>query len=79
MSLCVGLEELIGLQQFFHQLNLCWFLQPEVVGIYLPGTGTLGWGAWYVSGAPCSQDIPPEFLFTTNGLGPACSASVPLL
>ena len=22
----------------------CWFLQPEVMGTYLPGTGTLGWG-----------------------------------
>ena len=22
-----------------------WFLQPEVMGTYLPGSGTLGWGA----------------------------------
>ena len=31
--------------RFFHQLNLCQFLQPEIVGTYLPGTGTLGWGS----------------------------------
>ena len=66
MSLCVGLEELIGLQQFFHQLNLCWFLQPEVVGIYLPGTGTLGWGSWFVAEPLSSEDIPPEFSCTTR-------------
>ena len=33
-----------GSSSFFHQLNPCWFLQPEVVGTYLPGTGTLGLG-----------------------------------
>ena len=28
------------------------FLQPEVMGTSLPGTGTLGWGAWYRAGTP---------------------------
>ena len=28
----------------FYQFKLCWFLQPEVMESYLPGTGTLGWG-----------------------------------
>ena len=52
---------------FFHQLNPHWFLHPEIVGTYLPGTGTLGWGAWCGAGAPCSWDIRPEFLSTTDG------------
>ena len=37
---------------FFHQLNPCWFLQPEVMGTYLPGTGTLGWRARCGAGTP---------------------------
>ena len=28
----------------FHSFNPHWFSQPEVVGTYLPGTGTLGGG-----------------------------------
>ena len=56
-------------RSFFHQVNLHWFLQPEVVGIYLPSTGTLHWGAWYGAGIPHCQDIPPEFLSTTRGWG----------
>ena len=36
-------------------LNPLWFLQPEVVGTYLPGTGTLGWGAWCGAGTPRSR------------------------
>ena len=53
-------------QSFFHRLNPCWVLQPEVIGTYLPGIGTLGWGTWCGAGTPGSQDIPPEFLSTTN-------------
>ena len=30
---------------FFHRFNPHGVLQPEVVGLYLPVTGTLGWGA----------------------------------
>lgn len=26
--------------------SLCWFSEPEVMGIFLPSTGNLGWGAW---------------------------------
>ena len=59
----------LGLQHFFHWLNPHWFLQPEIVGLYLPGTGTLGWGDWYGAGTPWSWDIPPEFLSTTSGCG----------
>ena len=35
-----------GSNGFFHQLNPRWFLQPEVVGTYLPDTETLGWDTW---------------------------------
>ena len=35
----------LGLQKFLW-LSPCWFLQPEVMGTYLPGTGILGWGTW---------------------------------
>ena len=54
----------LGSRSSFHQLNLHWFLQPEVKGIYLPGTRILDWVAWFRSGTPHSQDIPPEFLST---------------
>ena len=67
-----------GPRSFFHRLNPHWFLQPEVVGTYPPGTGTLGWGTWYRAWTPRSQDILPEFLSTTCE-GPAHSRSVPLL
>ncbi|KAF6094767.1 hypothetical protein HJG60_011865 [Phyllostomus discolor] len=71
LSLCVG--SLRGTawksSSFFHWLSPHWFLQPELMGIYLPGTGTLGWGAWCGAGTPHSQYIPPKFLSTTHGLG----------
>ena len=54
---------------FFYLLNPRWFLQPEIMGIYLPATGTLDWGAWCWAGTPRSQHIPPKFLFTTHGCG----------
>ena len=50
-----------GSRSFFHPLNPCWFLQLEVVGTYLSGTGTLGWGLWCGAGTPCSQESPPKF------------------
>ena len=55
-----------GSRIFFYQLNPCWSLQPEVVGNYLPGTGTLGWSVWYGAVTLHSQDIPPKFLSTTH-------------
>ena len=33
----------LGLQKFPHWFNSCWSLQSEVMGTYLPGTGTLSW------------------------------------
>ena len=75
VSLCIGSLRVTAwdFNSFFHQLNPCWFLQPEVVGTYLPGTGTLGWGAWYGAGTPRSRDIPPKFLSTTYVCGTSYS------
>ena len=56
-------------RSFFYQLYPCWFLQPEVMGTYHPGTGTLGCGACCGAGTPRSWDIPPEFLSSTRGCG----------
>ena len=71
VSSCVG--SLRGIasdsRSFFHWLNLSWFLQPEVMGTYIPGTGILGQGAWCVAGTPLSWDIPPEFLSTIRRCG----------
>ena len=76
------LEELPGAPDVsvFHSLNPHWFSQPEVMGTYLPGTGTLGWGSLCGAGTPCPEisllnSYPPHVC----GDGPACSESVPLL
>ena len=76
MSLCVSSLRgtAWGSRSFFHQLNPCWFLQPEVTGTYLPGSGTLGWMALSGAGTPHSWDIPPEFYPPQVNVGPACSA-----
>ena len=69
----------LRLQNFFHRLNPLWFLQSEVVGTYIPSTGTLGWGAWYGAVTPRSRDIPPNFFPPHAGMGPAHSTSAPFL
>ena len=67
MSLCASLRGTAwGSRIFFYQLGPCWVLQ-QVVGIYLPHTGILGWGAWSGAGSPHSQDIPPDLLAPTHG------------
>ena len=38
----------------FQSFNLHWFLQPEVMGTYLPGAGTLSWVAQSGAGIACS-------------------------
>ena len=71
-----------GSRSFFHSFNPCWFLQPEVVGTYLPGTGTLGWEAWCGAETLQSWNIRmslPNFYPPHVGEGPACSTSAPLL
>ena len=81
MSPCVG--SLRGAAwdsiSFFHQPNPQWFMPPEVVGTYFPGTATLGWGAWCGAGTLCSHDTPPKFVSTTHGWGTAHPMFAPLL
>ena len=62
----------------FYWLSPYWFLQSEGMGTYLPGTGTLGYGAWFGARASCSIDILPEYLPTTCGCGnsPFCVYSL---
>ena len=59
----------LGLQQFLPLTLYMVIGQPEVVRTYILGTETLDWGAWCEAGTLCSQDIPPEFLFTTCECG----------
>ena len=91
VSLCVGsLRGTAWISRcFFHWLNPHWFLQPEIVGTYVPGTGILGWGAWwrgylvweawYGVSIPHSWVIPLEFLSTICGSGtsPFCISAPP--
>ena len=52
----------LGLQKFLPLTQSPLVLQPEIMGTYLHGTGTLGRGAWCGAGTPHSLDIPPHFL-----------------
>ena len=66
-------------RSFCHLLNPHWFLQPEVMGTYLlilePWAGGPGVGLGpLVPQIPLSNFYPPHV-----GVGPACSASPPLL
>ena len=46
---------LLNTGSFFCRPKPHWFLQPEVMGIYLLGTGTLGcWVVLFGTGIPCS-------------------------
>ena len=56
---------------FFCRPNPHWFLQPEVMGTYLPGTGTVGWVVWCGAGIPCSPGIPPDFYPPHVNVGPS--------
>ena len=79
-SVCVFFKRnCFGSSSVFHWLNSPWFLQPGVAGTYLSGTGTMAYWAWRGAGTTHSWDIPPEFLSTTHGKGPAGSVYVLLL
>ena len=54
-------RSLLRIPQFLLPPQAHWVLQPEVMGIYLPGAGTLGWVFWSGAGITCSQGIPPNF------------------
>ena len=66
---------------FFHNPNPHWFLEPEVIGTYLPGTGTQGWMVLCGAGMPRSRGILPNFYLTHVCVDhPFClSTSLPLL
>ena len=68
-----------GSSNFFHQINPHWFLQPEILGIYLPGTGTLGWGPGVGLGLLIPRISLLNFYPPHMGMGPAHSISLPLL
>ena len=44
---------------FFHRPSPHWFLQTEVMGLYLPSAGTLGCVVWPSAGIAHSQGVPP--------------------
>ena len=49
--------------------NPRWFLQPEVMGNYLPHAGTLGCADWPGAGITRSQGIPPCFYLPHVNMG----------
>ena len=72
-------ETALGSRSFFYQLNPHWVLQLEVVGIYLLGTETLGWGTWGGLRLLAPKISLLNFYLLHVDVGPAHSASVPLL
>ena len=67
-------------RSFFHQLNPHWFLQPEVMGIYLPSTGTLGWWRAALGLGLLDPEISLLNFYPTHmDVGPAHSTSLPYL
>ena len=69
----------LGLQKFFPLTQS--LLEPEVVGTYLPGTGTLGWGGGEAGvrlGFLAPEISLPNFYPPHVDVGPARSASLPL-
>ena len=54
-------RSLLKIQQFLPCRNPHWFVQPEIMGIYLPGAGTLGCAVWPGAGIAVSQGMPPNF------------------
>ena len=68
-----------GSRIFFHGLNTHWLLQTEVVGTYVPGTGTLGWRPGIGLGLLTPKTSLLNFYPPHVDIGPAHSTSVPLL
>ena len=65
-------------RSFFYRLNPCWFLQPEVMGTCLPGTGTWAGGPSVGLGLLIPEISLPNF-HPHVGMGPAGSESASLL
>ena len=77
VSLCAG--PLRGTawesSSFSCHLNLHWFSWPELMGTYLPGTGTLAWGPDVELGPHYPNMSLPNFYPPQMGAGPAHSMS----
>ena len=79
VSPCVGsLSGTAWVRAVSSTINLRWFLQPEVMGTYLPGIGTLCWGAWYGAGLLGPEISLLDFYPPRIDVGPAHSMSLPL-
>ena len=58
--------------------------KPEVMMLYFPGTGTLGYTVWPRAGMACSPGVPPGFYPPQVNMGPpilpaTATAALPLL
>ena len=60
---------LLESSSFFYLLNPHWFLQPEVMGTYLPGIGSLGWGPGMELGPLAPKISLPNFYLSRVGVG----------
>ena len=79
LSLCGPFKQsLLKIWQFLLPPKPNWFLQPEVMGIYLPGTGTLGYADWSGAGFAGSQGILPNFYPPHVNVGPPVPLPLPL-
>ena len=81
MSPCVGFPKrsCLGLQEPPPLTQSPLVFEPEVVGIYLPGTGILGWGPVGGPGLLTPEISLLNFYPPHMGEGRACSVSLPLL
>ena len=69
----------LGLQQFLPLTQFLLVLKPEVVGSYLLGTGTLGWGPRVRLGLLTPEISLLNFYPPHMDVVPAHSTSLPLL
>ena len=58
-------QSLLKIWQFLLPPKPNWFLQPEVMGIYLPGTGTPGCAVWPELGSLTPKVSFPLFIYHT--------------
>ena len=69
-SLCGFFKRsILKIDSFFHCPKLQWFLQPEVMGTYLPGSGNLGCVVWPGAGIPYAPGSPPNFYLPHRNVG----------
>ena len=62
-------QSLLKIWQLLQPPQALWFLDLGVMGIYLPGTGTLCWAVWAGSGITYAQGFPPNFYPTYWNVG----------